>query len=654
MKKTHSIIVALLFIALAIVGCATAPEHSSLQHDNLPGLIPIRDLFINIDSQLGYRLSPDGKKIGWMAVKKRRVTIFFKTIGESDVKVINTHSPRSIFGFHWAQDSQRMLYHQDREGNENSHVYLVDTRHPERKPVDLTPFDETKARIHKILRTDPENVLIEHNQRDKAVYDLYCVNLNTLELTQIAKNPGGVFSWITDDNGNLRARMRKTAQEDRILEVLNPSEKSWEKIIMWAMEDWVNYLSFTKDNKSMWLLSNRNRDRMGLVHFDLESGKEILIYEDPKVDLGPVIISYLTKKPIVAISYPDYPKFHFFDEESKKDFMIFRKSGPVGLRLMSTDNSERLVTLSVYTDKTVEYYLFKRDTKEKALLSRHPISSYEEALSTVQPISFNSRDGLTIHGYLTIPKGSSGQNLPMVVLVHGGPWYRDYWGYKDRVQFLANRGYAVLQINYRGSTGYGRVFREAAVGEFAGKMHTDLIDGVQWAIRKGIADPQKIGVYGHSYGGYATLVGLTFTPETFACGVDAVGPSNLVTLLESVPKYWKHWMGYWYKYVGTPKNPEDRREMEEKSPLFRVSGIKRPLLIAQGGNDPRVKKKESDQIVSAMREAGKEVEYLLFSDEGHSFTHWKNRLVFYRKVEDFLAKHLGGRSAGFDLYELAL
>jgi len=242
----------------------------------------------------------------------------------------------------------------------------------------------------------------------------------------------------------------------------------------------------------------------------------------------------------------------------------------------------------------------------------------------------------------------------MVLFVHGGPWARDYWGYSSTTQFLANRGYAVLQINYRGSTGYGRAFLEASRGEFAGKMHTDLIDGVDWAVAQGIADAQKIAIFGSSYGGYATLVGLTFTPDIFACGVDVFGVSNLVTFMQSVPKYWKNRMPYWYKYVGNPNDPEDRRRMKAQSPLFRVDQIKRPLLIVQGANDARVKQQESDQIVTAMREAGKAVEYIIFQNEGHSLRKWQNRIIFYRKLEDFLAGHLGGRSAGFDFYELAI
>jgi dipeptidyl aminopeptidase/acylaminoacyl peptidase len=265
----------------------------------------------------------------------------------------------------------------------------------------------------------------------------------------------------------------------------------------------------------------------------------------------------------------------------------------------------------------------------------------------MKPISFKSRDNLNIHGYLTVPKGTSGENLPMVLLVHGGPWNRDRWGYNPMVQFLANRGYAVLQINFRGSSGYGHNFLEAGADEWAGKMHNDLIDGVRWAIDEGVANPEKIAIMGSSYGGYAALVGLAFTPERFACGVDVFGPSNLVTLLESSPKYWKFGMSMMYRHIGNPNNPEDRRTMEAKSPLFHVDKITKPLLIVQGGKDVRVTVKESEQIVAAVRKAGKDVKYIFFDNEGHGIRSWSNMLHYLSKLESFLAKHLGGRKSFF-------
>ena len=643
-----------MIFALLLNGCATTANHPTLKGSQLPDLIPLRHLVVNRETSFNYRISPDGLKLGWIAVKGEMLTIHLKQIDGDKVTTLSPAAPGSIFGFVWTPDSQRLLYWQDQSGNENYHIYLADSDQPDQPAVDLTPFENTRAGIHQIVRTDPDNVLIIHNNRDKTAYDLYQVNLKTRELTMLAQNPGGVLGWLTDDEGNLRARVRKNDEEMRIFEIFNAPENSWKALISLDLEDSLWILSFTAEGDAVWALSNRGRDRIGLVRMDLATGEEKLVYTDPQVDLSGAFISYHTKEPLVAIAFPNYQKLHFFDPEIEKDARIFLDQDRVALDLNSADYGERLLTVATYTDKGYEYYLFNRDTRQKVLLHRNPVSKYQDSLASVQPVSFKSRDDLTIHGYLTLPQGTAGKGLPMVLLVHGGPWARDYWGYSSTVQLLANRGYAVLQINYRGSTGYGRAFKEAAVWEFAGKMHTDLIDGVNWAIAQGIADPQKIAIFGFSYGGYATLVGLTITPEIFACGVDVFGISNLVTFTQSVPQYWKNWMPLWYKYVGNPDDPEDRRRMKAQSPLFRADQIQRPLLIVQGANDARVKQQESDQIVDAMRKAGKDVEYIIFKDEGHSIRNWQNRIIFYRKLEDFLAGHLGGRSAGFDLYEFAI
>jgi dipeptidyl aminopeptidase/acylaminoacyl peptidase len=648
---------ACLFVTLLVLllnGCATTANHPTLKGSQLPDLIPLRHLVVNRETSFNYRISPDGLKLGWIAVKGAILTVHLKQIGGDKVTTLSPAVPGSIFGFVWTPDSQRLLYWQDQSGNENYHIYLADSDHPDQPAVDLTPFENTRAGIHHIVRTDPDNVLITHNNRDMTAYDLYRVNLKTREQTMLAQNPGDVLVWLTDDEGNLRGRVRKNAEERRIFEIFNASENTWKALMSLDLEDSLWILRLTAEGDAVWALSNRGRDRVSLVRMDLATGEEKLVYEDPQVDLSGAFISYHAKEPLVAISFPNYQKLHFFDPEIEEDARIFLDQDRVALDLGSADYGERLFTVTTYTDKSSEYYLFNRDTRQKILLHRNPISKYQDSLATVKPVSFKSRDGLTIHGYLTLPKGTPGKRLPMVLLVHGGPWSRDYWGYSSTVQLLANRGYAVLQINYRGSTGYGRAFIESSRGEFAGKMHTDLIDGVDWAITKGIADPQKIAIFGGSYGGYATLVGLTFTPDIFACGVDLFGISNLITFTQLVPKYWKNWMPYWYKYAGNPNDPEDRRRMKAQSPLFRVDQIKRPLLIVQGANDARVKQQESDQIVTAMREASKEVEYILFEDEGHSIRNWQNRIIFYRKLEDFLARHLGGRSAGFDFYELAI
>ena len=641
-------------LVLVFSSCTTAPRHPALESAQLPDLIPLRHLVVNKETKFNYRISPDGRKLGWIAVKSGRLTIHLKQIDEDKVSALTPAAPGNIFGFIWTPDSRRILYWQDQSGNENYHIYLADSDHPDQPAVDLTPFEKTRAGIHQIIRTDPDNVLITHNNRYSTAYDLYRVNLKTREQTMLAQNPGDVLIWLTDDEGNLRARVRKNNEELRIFETFNAPKNTWKALMSLDLEDSLWILRFTAEGDAVWALSNRGRDRISLVRMDLASGDEKLVYEEPQVDLSGVFISYHTKEPLVAIAFPNYQKLHFFDPEIEEDARIFLDQDHVALNLNSADYEERLLTVAAYTDKDYEYYLFNRDTRQKVLLHRNPVSKYQDSLTSVQPVSFKSRDGLTIHAYLTLPQGTPGRGLPMVLLVHGGPWARDYWGYSSTVQFLANRGYAVLQINYRGSTGYGRAFKEAAVGEFAGKMHTDLIDGVDWAVAQGIADPQKIAIFGFSYGGYATLVGLTFTPETFACGVDVFGISNLVTFTQSVPQYWKNWMPYWYKYVGNPINPADITRMESKSPLFRVDQINRPLLIVQGAKDARVKQQESDQIVDAMRKAGKDLKYILFPNEGHSIRNWQNRVIFYRKLEDFLARHLGGRSGGFDLYEFAI
>jgi dipeptidyl aminopeptidase/acylaminoacyl peptidase len=647
-------ILLVIFCSLILISCASSPKHIALSSSQLPELIPLRHFIANLDANYGYKISPDGKKLAWIAVKNTRLKIHYRRIDQKDVTILNKHTAVNINWFEWLPDSRRILYLQNQGGNENFHIYLVDSERPDQIPTDLTPFEDTRAYVHQVVRTDREKILIAHNKRDKTVFDLYWLNLKTKEQTLVDQNPGNVLYWITDNEGNLRARVANLADDKRILEVFNQTSRNWTGLATLGLEDSIRFLSFTADDNGMWLLSNRGRDRISLVRLDLKTGQEFLAYEDPQTDVEGVLISYHTKNPLIAFSNPEYQKLYFFDSRSQHDLSFFREPGPVVRNILSSDYQERILTVSTYTDKGGEYYLIDWDTGKKVLLGRHPMSRYADALSTKTPIAFKSRDGLMLHGYLTLPKGATGKGLPMVVLVHGGPWRRDYWGYDSNVQFLANRGYAVLQINYRGSTGYGRRFKEAAVGEFAGKMHTDLIDGVQWAVTQGIADEQKVAIYGGSYGGYAALVGLAFTPETFACGIDAFGVSNLVTFMEAVPKYWKNWMPLWYKYVGNPDIPADRRNMEAKSPLFRVDDIQRPLLIAQGANDPRVRQQESDQIVSAIRKAGKEVDYIIFPGEGHGFGRWQSRMVFYRKVEEFLAKHLGGRSAGFDAFQLGI
>lgn len=633
--------------------------HENLQSASLPKLIPLRDFVANRQSNYAYKISPDGKKLAWIAVSGVNLAIHFKTIGTDHVQIIK--NKKGVGYFYWGQDSTSLFFHQDKNGNENYHVLKASINSPERKPVDITPLKNTKAGIVIIPQNDPSHIFIQHNQRDKTVFDLFQLDLKTNKLKLVAKNPGKVIHWLIDDNGKLRGRFRKITDKTTRLETLsnrptnvtNPNNTTWDKVLDWNFDDSFYVLDFAKEENTLWVISNINRDKKALYKFNYKTKKKTLVYAENDIDLRNIHISKVTHQPVISVSMPNYPRIHIFDEPTALEFAKLKKRLTGNLFITNADNSERNVVLAVSTEKTASHYLYQRDSDTLSLLGKHPMAEHEAILSSTKPISYKSRDGLTIHGYLTLPKGLEKQkNLPMILQVHGGPWSRDVFRVNTHVQFLANRGYAVLQVNYRGSSGYGKKFRNAAIGEFAGKMHSDLIDGVNWAISKQIADKNKICISGGSYGGYATLVGMTFTPDVFACGVDVVGPSNLVTLLKNSPSYWKNSMPFWYKFVGNPDNPRDRKKMESQSPLFKVNAVKNPLLIVQGANDPRVKQQESDQIVKALRASGKEVEYLLFKDEGHGIRKWTNNLIYKRKLEDFLAKHLGGRSAGFDYYEL--
>jgi len=411
-----------MIFVLLLNGCATTANHPTLKGSQLPDLIPLRHLIVNRETSFNYRISPDGLKLGWIAVKGEILTVHLKQIGSDKVTTLSPAVPGSIFGFVWTPDSQRLLYWQDQSGNENYHIYLADSDHPDQPAVDLTPFENTRAGIHQIIRTDPDNVLITHNNRDRTAYDLYRVNLKTREQTMLAQNPGDVLIWLTDDEGNLRARVRKNDEEMRIFEIFNAPKNTWKAIMSLDLEDSLWILSFTAERDVVWALSNRGRDRASLVRMDLATGEEKLVYEDPQVDLSGAFISYHTKEPLAAIAFPNYQKLHFFDPEIEEDARIFLDQDRVALDLNSADYEERLLTVAAYTDKGYEYYLFNRDTRQKVLLHRNPVSKYQDSLASAQPVSFKSRDGLTIHGYLTLPQGTPGKELPMVLLVHGGPW----------------------------------------------------------------------------------------------------------------------------------------------------------------------------------------------------------------------------------------
>jgi dipeptidyl aminopeptidase/acylaminoacyl peptidase len=640
--------ITIVLLSLLIAACAVQPTHDGLKGSTLPPLLPVRDFVANTAYNGHYRISPDGKKLAWKAVAGTREEIFVRTLGKEDVRSLGFGAQG--YSFVWAQDSRRLLFIKDAGGNENFHLYRVAIDKPGQRPVDITPLENTRVGIQQIIEDDPAHILVIHNGRDKAVFDLYRLNLDSGAMTLLYQNTEQVTQLVTDRQGRLRARVRQD-DDHRYLELPQGDSGRWTVLTRWSLDDDVQLLKFNRDGDAIYMLSNRGRDKTALVRLDIATAKETVVYAHPDVDVSFAQLDLRTLEPALAYTQPDYPQVEALDPSLRDALAAFRQDGPAGIYVSSVDDAQQLVTVDVNDDREVAFYLLDRRSGQTSLLGKDASHNFADALASMQPIRFKARDGLTLHAYLTLPV-TTDRPLPMVMLVHGGPFYRDIWQYNREAQFLANRGYAVLQVNYRGSSGYGRGFMEAAIGEFAGKMHADLIDGVNWAVDQGIADPKHIAIMGRSYGGYAALVGLTMTPETFACGIDIVGPADLETLDKNFPAYWQPFMHRWRQYVGNPDSAEDRARMRAQSPLYHADQVVRPLLIIQGANDVRVKQDQSDRMVEALRAAGKDVDYLVIEGEGHRIRHWKNRLREYRATEDFLAACLGGRSSGFDYYQL--
>lgn len=641
-----------LLFSLAIVaslgGCAIAPTHPSLNGSALPALIPIHDFVANTESTGGYAVSPDGKKLAWIGSQGNSPALWVKTIGQNDAKAF-VKRPRY---YRWSADSQYIALVADQGGDEDNHIFVARVAGADTKLVDLTPFSKTKSDILQVVQGGSD-IIITSNQRDKKVFDVYKLDLSTGKTAPMAVNTGSVGWWGVDKAGQLRARVM--VEGDASLLQIPQADATWKTTAQWSRFDTLYPIDFDKSDQSAWVLSNRGRDKIALVKIQLATGLETVVHAVPEVDVDRVYISKNTHLPLMVHSMPGYPQQDMLDTSMRARFETFlglTGGQQADVRVSSSDDSERNFTVVLATDKGTKNYLLSDQSSEPEFLGSSSISRLR-GLSDMKPISFTSRDGLQLNGYLTLPKGIDAKNLPMVLFVHGGPWARDRWSENVFAQFLSNRGYAVLQVNYRGSSGYGRAFQEKAIGEFAGKMHDDLVDGVQWAVKTGVADPAKVAIFGGSYGGYAAMVGATFTPEAFACSVNQVGVTDLARLLETVPPYWELGLPWWRRYVGDPAKPEDRAVMNAKSPLYKADKATRPILIMHGINDPRVKLEQSEMMVAALQKAGKQVDYVTFQGDGHGNQKWNNRLTLLRKTEDFLATCLGGRSSGFDYYQLA-
>ena len=611
----------------------------------LPPLIPLGHFFDNPERALA-RLSPDGTRISWLAPRDGVLNVWVRDATGGEAVPVTDDRDRGVRSYLWSRDSSRILYLQDAGGDENHHVLAVGASGAGRAR-DLTPFPGVRAGLVAAPRATPRHVIVSMNLRDRSLFDAYRLTLATGRLELIGRNPGNILGWQADREGSLRAAFAQTPAGDYELLVRDAEEDELRVVAQFANEDGGQPYAFTPDGSRLWVGSARGSDLVRLVELDPADGSEREIDRDDEVDLGGPVVSDLTGELLGAVYLRDRVVMHAFDERFARDWEAVRALHHGDPRITGQDAAETMWIVSFDDDRDPgATFLYDRRSGESELLFRSRPWLDPETLAPMAPVRIASRDGLTLHSYLTLPLGVEPKGLPAVLVVHGGPWARDAWGYDPQAQMLANRGYAVLQVNYRGSTGFGKSFTHAAEREFAGKMHDDLIDAVEWLVSEGIADRGRIGIYGGSYGGYAALVGASFTPGVFAAAVSMVGPSSLVTLVRSFPPYWRPLLAStWFRYVGDPDDPEQLADLEARSPLNRVDDITAPLLVIQGANDPRVTKAESDQIVEALRARGVAVGYLVKDDEGHGFVKPENRMEAYAAIERFFAEHLGGRTA---------
>ena len=605
--------------------------------ENKTPLIPMQDFFRNPEKS-SFKISPNGEHIAYMKPWKARMNVFVMDMNTKKEVRLTSSQERGIYWFAWLNNN-RIGYIKDEGGNENMHFYAVNIDMS--NEIDLTPFENVQARIIDDLEDDPNHIIMGLNKRNPQIHDPYRINVNDGKMDMIAENPGNISEWMTDHDGKLRMAITSDGVNTSLL-YRDKESDGFKPILTTDFKVSVAPLFFTFDNKNLYVASNRGRDKTAIFEFDLNKSKEgKLIFEHDEVDVSGLMYSR-KRKVLTGVSYTVAKnEMVFFDtlREGLQQKLEEKLPGyEVGITSFSEDETKAVVV--TYSDKSRGTYYFY-DLDKNKLIELGQVSPWlnEEDMCEMKPVHYKSRDGLIINGYLTLPNGTNGKNLPVVVNPHGGPWHRDSWGYNSEVQFLANRGFAVFQMNFRGSTGYGREFWEKSFKQWGKSMQDDISDGVNWLIDEGIANPDRIAIYGASYGGYATLAGLAFTPDLYACGVDYVGVSSLFTFMESMPPYWELYRSMMYEMVGHPE--KDKELLASASPLLHIDKIKAPLFIAQGANDPRVVKAESDQIVEALKNAGIDVPYMVKDNEGHGFYNEENQFDFYREMEKFLTKYIG-------------
>ena len=646
----------MLFALVALV-VMTGAAGAAIDKDYLAKLPPIIDRNVLFgDPQIAAgQISPDGTHISFLKQYKNILNIWVKGVSDpfDAARPMTADTTRPVRGYFWSRDSKYILYIQDKGGDENWHIYAVDPTEklgPGRDvPAarDLTPYEKVAATIYALPKSTPNYIFVGLNDRDERYHDAYRVDLATGQRSLVKRNDKEIAAWIFDLEGNLRLAVKQTA--DGGTEVLRVGPDTMTVVYSCSKDETVDPLRYNKDGKRVYMSTDKGAgvNLSRLILFDPATGAEELVESDPmnQVDFGGAEFSEKTDELVETYYVGDRLRVYFKNAGWEKDYKRLQKQLPDGdIYFRSSTNDERLWIFGVTSDVDPgAAYLYNRETGKAELLYRPYPDLPLKYLASMKPIVYTSRDGVEIHGYLTVPRGVKEKNLPLLVMPHGGPWARDEWGYDPYAQFCANRGYAMLQMNFRGSTGYGKKFLNAGNKQWGDAMQNDITDGVRYLVKEGIVDPKQVAIFGGSYGGYATLAGLAFTPDVYAAGISYVGPSNIITLLNSIPPYWAVLKATFNERVGDPSKPEDAERLKRQSPLFSAKNITAPLLVVQGANDPRVKKAESDQIVVALRDLGRDVEYIVAPDEGHGFAGADNRMALSVAIEKFLAKHLGGR-----------
>lgn len=610
----------------------------------LPSLIPLEVLFGNPE-RAGAQISPDGKRMAYLAPVNGVLNVWVGDVGADNYRPVTADTDRGIRVYAFAHDNIHVIYLQDTAGDENWRVFDVNLETNEMR--DLTPFEGVQAQILGMSKRFPNEVLVGLNKDNRALHDVYHLELQSGELKKVLENPGfmvlpGLGSYVVDYDLKVRGATKPRPDGGLQILVRDSEDGEWKSAVEFDLDDTLasQILRFTKDGQGLFLISSQETDKSRLVKLAITTKKSEVLAEDADYDITQVLFHQDSWEPQLASVLRHRLEWKVLDSSIDVDIKTLLDLHPGEMAISGRDHADK-TWLVAYSpdDGSPAFYSYDRSKRQATFLfeAKPKLSGY--TLVKLEPLAYKSRDGLSIEGYLTFPTGVERKNLPTVLLPHGGPWARDFPGYNPLVQWLVNRGYLVVQPNFRGSTGYGKSFLNAGDLEWGAKMHDDLIDAVDYVIAQGLSDPKRIAILGGSYGGYSALVGATFTPDVFCCAVAIVGPSNLITFLESIPPYWEPMRALWNKRMG-----EDKDFLWSRSPLAKVDNIKIPMLVVQGANDPRVVQAESEQIVAAMKEKGIDHEYLLFPDEGHGFAKPENWIRFASAAEKFLAKHAGGRA----------